>query len=77
MNTEFFDANFCMNIIQLEGKTQFLQKVKVIDNTAPIRDNLEFMTCNGLMCLSRTKVNFEIALTNDKTFPVSGRSKGS
>ena len=59
---EVFDANFNMTVIKLEGKTQFVQKVKIVGNTPSVRGNLEFMTCNGQMCMPPAKVNFDVPL---------------
>lgn len=59
---EVFDANFNMNVIKLEGKTQFVQKVKIVGNTPSIKGNLEFMTCNGQMCMPPEKINFDVPL---------------
>ena len=59
---EVFDANFQMNVIKLEGKTQFVQKVKVVGDAASISGKLEFMTCNGQMCMPPAKVNFNVPL---------------
>jgi Disulphide bond corrector protein DsbC len=59
---EGFDANFNMNVIKLEGKTNFVQKVKIVGDASAIRGNLEFMTCNGEMCMPPTKVNFNVPL---------------
>ena len=59
---EAFDANFGMTVIKLEGKTQFVQKVKVVGNTLSVRGNLEFMTCNGQMCMPPEKVKFDVPL---------------
>lgn len=60
---EGFDQNFGMNVIKLEGKTQFVQKVKIVGNAPSVRGNLEFMTCNGQMCMPPEKLNFDVPLT--------------
>ncbi len=59
---EAFDANFNMTVIKLEGKTQFVQKVKIVGNTPSVKGKLEFMTCNGQMCMPPEKVNFDVPL---------------
>ena len=59
---EVFDANFNMNVIKLEGKTQFVQKVKIVGDALSVRGNLVFMTCNGEMCMPPAKVNFNVPL---------------
>ena len=64
LKKESFDANFNMNVIKLEGKTQFVQKVKIVGNAPSVRGNLEFMTCNGQMCMPPEKVDFNVSLNN-------------
>ena len=59
---EAYDENFNMNVIKLEGKTEFVQKVKIVGNAPSVRGKLEFMTCNGQMCMPPTKVNFNVPL---------------
>jgi hypothetical protein len=61
---EGFDQNFQTNVIKLEGKTQFVQKVKVVGETPSVRGNLVFMTCNGEMCMPPTNVKFDVPLSN-------------
>lgn len=60
---EILDANFNMNVIKLEGKTEFVQKVKIVGDALSVRGNLEFMTCNGQMCLPPTTIPFNIPLS--------------
>ncbi|MBL7816916.1 MAG: hypothetical protein JNL70_17975 [Saprospiraceae bacterium] len=59
---EIFDSNFNMTVIKLEGKTQFVQKVKIVGDAPSVRGNLMFMTCNGQMCMPPAKVNFTVPL---------------
>ena len=59
---EAYDENFNMNVIKLEGKTEFVQKVKIVGDAPSVRGKLEFMTCNGQMCMPPTKVNFNVPL---------------
>jgi hypothetical protein len=60
---EGFDQNFGTNVIKLEGKTQFVQKVKVVGNTPSVKGSLVFMTCNGQMCMPPTNVKFDVPLS--------------
>ncbi len=59
---EGFDQNFGTTVIKLEGKTQFVQKVKVVGNTPSVKGNLIFMTCNGEMCMPPANVKFDVPL---------------
>jgi hypothetical protein len=59
---EGYDANFDMNVIKLEGKTEFVQKVKIVGDATSINGKLEFMTCNGEMCMPPVKVKFSVPL---------------
>ena len=60
---EAFDQNFQMTVIKLEGRTQFVQKVKVVGNAPSVRGNLIFMTCNGQMCMPPENVKFDVPLS--------------
>jgi hypothetical protein len=59
---EVYDANFQINVIKLEGKTQFVQRVKLVGNTPSVKGQLLFMTCNGESCLPPQEIKFDVPL---------------
>jgi Disulphide bond corrector protein DsbC len=60
---EGFDQMFGMNVIKFSGKTQFVQKVvvKATDLNA-VRGTLQYMTCNGQMCMPPKDLPFNVNL---------------
>jgi hypothetical protein len=60
---EGFDQMFGMNVIKFSGKTQFVQTivVKAADLNA-VRGTLQYMTCNGQMCMPPKDLPFNVTL---------------
>jgi thiol:disulfide interchange protein DsbD len=59
---EAYDANFNTTLKRLTGRTIYVQKVKVAGNTLVLKGSLQYMTCNGQMCMPPQKVEFSLAL---------------
>ena len=59
---EVFDQNFSTTVVRLEGKTQFVQLVRLTNNTPSVKGKLSFMTCNGEMCMPPRSIDFNIDL---------------
>jgi thiol:disulfide interchange protein DsbD len=60
---EGFDQMFGMNVIKFSGKTQFVQTivVKAADLNS-VRGTLQYMTCNGQMCMPPKDIPFNVNL---------------
>ena len=61
---EIFDQNFNMTVIKLMGKTEYVQRVKIVNGTPSVKGKLTYMTCNGEMCMPPKKIDFNIAISN-------------
>ena len=61
---EIFDQNFNMTVIKLIGKTEYVQRVKIVNGTPSVKGKLTYMTCNGELCMPPKKIDFNIVLNN-------------
>jgi hypothetical protein len=60
---EGFDQMFGMNIIKFSGKVQFTQKIVVkATDLSTIQGKLQYMTCNGQLCLPPKDIPFKVTL---------------
>ena len=57
------DPNFGIYVIKYKDKVIFTQKVKVLEDTKPIKGELEFMTCDNTRCLPPDFVPFTFAFS--------------
>jgi len=60
---EGYDEMFDMNIIKFSGKVRFVQRVKVLDTSKPIKGTVEFMTCDDERCLPPNEEPFVFTLS--------------
>ena len=60
---QMFDAAVNMDVIKLEGKMQFVQRVKILGEASSVRGNLMYMTCNVEMCMPPQDIKFNVPLT--------------
>jgi hypothetical protein len=54
-----FDDVFGMELTKIKHSGRFSQRVRVADRMKPITGTLEFMVCNGEMCLPPKTVEFQ------------------
>ena len=59
---EGFDSLFDMNVITFSESVDFIQRIKVNNESQYIKGQVEFMVCNEESCLPPTQVEFRIAL---------------
>ena len=59
---EGYDEIFGMNVISLKGKVLFTQRIKLSGKVDKVSGYLEFMTCNGEVCMPPKSVDFDIPL---------------
>jgi Disulphide bond corrector protein DsbC len=59
---EAYDANFNITLKRLTGRTIYVQKVKAAGGTPSVKGTMQYMTCNGQMCMPPKKVEFSLAL---------------
>ncbi|MEO0043167.1 MAG: hypothetical protein RL329_2615 [Bacteroidota bacterium] len=60
---EGYDQMFGMNVIKFTGKTQFTQKIVVkAADLHLVRGTLQYMTCNGQMCMPPKDIRFKVNL---------------
>lgn len=59
---EDFDQNFQMTVTKLVGQPTYVQKIKTLGATNLIRGKVQFMTCNGELCMPPKMVTFEVQL---------------
>jgi thiol:disulfide interchange protein DsbD len=60
-----FDKVFDMNLTKFKNKAVFIQKMKVMDISQPIKGSVIYMACNEEMCLPPKEVLFSIHLKSD------------
>ena len=65
--TEYFPV-FEMELKSFSEKTIFKQQIKIINNNFKINGELEFMTCNDIMCLPPEYIDFTFN-NNDQVIP--------
>jgi Disulphide bond corrector protein DsbC len=53
-----FDAIFGMEVIKMQHKCTFTQRVRVLNPAMPITGNLEYMVCDSEQCLPPKDVHF-------------------
>ena len=57
-----YDKMFEMDVTKFSKQVSFVQKVKVIDDSQPVKGYLEFMTCDDTKCLPPDEVDFSFTL---------------
>ena len=57
-----YDAIFAMNLTKIKHKGIFTQKVRQLEKFKPVTGQIEYMVCNGEMCLPPKAVDFSIDL---------------
>ncbi|MFT4760392.1 MAG: thiol:disulfide interchange protein [Paraglaciecola sp.] len=62
-----YDKLFEMEVIKFSKQVSFVQKVKVTDDTQPVKGYFEFMTCDDARCLPPEEVDFSFTLKKKKT----------
>jgi Disulphide bond corrector protein DsbC len=53
-----YDEVFAMELTKIKHKGVFSQRVRITDKLKPITGTLEFMVCNGEMCLPPKTIEF-------------------
>ena len=61
-----YDKMFEMDVTKFSKQVKFVQKIKVTDDSKPVKGYLEFMTCDDTRCLPPDEVNFSFTLTKKK-----------
>ncbi len=57
-----YDEMFGIDLVKYSNKVLFTQRVKVKDDSQPVKGYLTFMTCDDESCLPPTNIDFEIFL---------------
>lgn len=71
---EGFDKLFDVNVIKFLGDEDFTmtQRIRVVDESKPIKGYLTFMTCNDKTCLPPTDVDFDFSFGGGSATPAQG-----
>ncbi len=64
---EGFDKMFEMNVVKYAGDVTFTQKIKVKDDSKPVKGYLTYMTCDDSKCLPPTNVDFNFNLSTGQS----------
>jgi len=62
-----YDKMFEMEVTKFAKQVSFLQKIKITDDSKPVKGYLEFMTCDDTRCLPPDEVDFSFNLKKKKT----------
>jgi len=62
-----FDEMFEMDVTKFAKKVDFVQKIKVTDDSKPIKGYLEFMTCDDMRCLPPAEIDFSFTVKKGST----------
>lgn len=57
-----YDKMFEMDVIKFSKQVSFVQKVKVTDDSQPVKGYFEYMTCDDSRCLPPDEVDFSFTL---------------
>ena len=59
---EGYDDIFMMDVIKFSGTTQFVQRIKTLENIETISGAVEFMCCDKNRCIPPQEIEFNIDL---------------